>query len=78
MIICKSLPFFVNVLARLIMSMFSKPKTILLDLLVYFLNVKNLELYDLVHPLPHQVGQVELVNVHCEVYYVLKAKIHAV
>ena len=30
---------------------------------------KNLELHNLVHHLPHQVGKVELVNVHGEVHY---------
>ena len=38
----------------------------------------NLELNDLIHHLPHQVGQVDLVSVHGKVHYDLKAKICAV
>ena len=62
-------------LARLSLSMsmaksiiFSKSKTMLFHLLNHFLKVKNLQLHDLVHHLPNQVCQVELVNVHCKVF----------
>ena len=35
---------------------------------------KSLALSFIIHHLPHQVGQVELVNVHGKVDYVFKAK----
>ena len=42
-----------------------------MDIMTYraALAAKNLVLHDLVHHLPHQVGQVELVNVYGEVHF---------
>ena len=44
-------------------------------LYVHLIHV-HLILHDLVHHLPHQVGQIELLNVHGQVHYFLIAKVN--
>ena len=46
----------------------------LLSFCTLWQNIWHLVLHDLVHHLPQQVGQVELVNVHGKVKFFLKAK----